>query len=1408
MPRKSPSKLLPDRIELLFADLAEQASEVSQTTPAGTAEQPADQPKRARRARSSDSRLTRSASAEPIASATRRTHQPIAPTSSRKPMGVLARRDNGSGETVIEPHISSASSFLTPLGKQSLINRQPLGEDAQDGHPAMLAMPASLGEQGDTLILELLDDTAHRIWSEDERRLVEQVADQVCLALENAQLINQTKQALGEAEIRARELVILNRMSRELASSLQVDSIVAVVYRYVSELMDTSNFYVALYHPNEERLTFHHVTADGQIVDESHPEWQYWSQPQPLSGLTAHVIQSRKPLLIESHALDYLEKEQLPFIQIGGGVESWLGVPMMTGEDVIGVITVQSETIPNLYNAHHCDLLSTIGNQAAIAIQNARLLEETRQRNEELATINHIVSAANRSLDLINMLEAVLTQVLSSSTYEAGLVSIYNPLNKRLSLAAHQNLPPELVRQFTESGFAGTLSEKVFNRGEIIALGDLRTQQEGLYTYLTTHNLNAYVGVPLESKGKILGTLCLFSQQPREDPVNKLALIHSIGQQIGVAVDNARLFEQTQRALAETEILYNASSRMNRVQNYQDIVAALSLYSLLGQADINITLNLFDQPWKPNRLPEKVMIAASKSRLRETATTRYYPFDSVPSLQEILRPDRATLIHDIARDVRLDDALRQGLCSDPQARSAIFVPLVASGHWIGFINGIFSSPIEFDERDLRRLTAIADLAAVAIQNIRLLEESRRRAEQLQTAATIARDTSSTLALDSLLEKAVNLIREGFGYSHASIFLLDESGTNAVVRASTGEVGKEMLRSGHFLPVGSKSIIGHVTRSCLPYVVNNVIEDPIHYPNPLLPDTRSEAGIPLQISGRVIGALDVQSNVVDAFTPDDIAVLQILADQIAVAVDNARAYELSVQAVKEMQEADRLKSQFLANMSHELRTPLNSIIGFSRVILKGIDGPVTELQQQDLNAIHNAGQHLLNLINDILDLSKIEAGKMELTFEENVNLADLINSVMSTVVGLVKDKPIKLIKNIAADLPPVRIDPTKVRQILLNLFSNAAKFTDEGVISIDANQRVNPDGKREVIISVTDTGCGISPEDQKKLFQPFSQVDSSPTRKTGGSGLGLSICRHLVEMHGGQIGLTSEPGKGSTFYFTLPILPPKPRYTGDLSTGFLGPIVLSIDDEAAVVGLYQRYLANHGYKVYPLTDPTRAVEIARKLQPVAITLDLVMPDHNGWEVLQELKSDPETRNIPVIICSIADEQGQGFSLGAADYLTKPILEEDLIGSLNRLQNKGDIRHVLLVEDNPSDQQLLLRHLQGKKYHVTVANNGREALSCLQTSKPQVIILDLSLPEVDGYAVLETMRKDADLRNIPVIICTGSDPDENQQQRLAEFAQAMLKKGMFSETELLEVIEQSLRRYSPSLAQPRLMQEKVK
>ena len=684
-----------------------------------------------------------------------------------------------------------------------------------------------------------------------------------------------------------------------------------------------------------------------------------------------------------------------------------------------------------------------------------------------------------------------------------------------------------------------------------------------------------------------------------------------------------------------------------------------------------------------------------------------------------------------------------------------------------------------------------DITATKVAE-RALQETdkrlRRQNDYLSAAAEVSRLVTSTLELDPLFNRAVDLIRSSFGYYFVSFFTLDEAGVNAVLRQGTGSVGDEMKARKHSLPVGSRSIIGSVTATGKTLVVNDTAIDPTHRPNPLLPETRAEAGIPLKVGSRILGALDIQSKEINIFLQEDITVLETLADQIAVALDNANSYQLAQKAVAEMQELDRIKSQFLANMSHELRTPLNSIIGFSRVILKGIDGPVSSQQQQDLTAIYNSGHHLLGLINDILDLSKIDAGKMELYLEE-LNISETISSVMTTGMGLLKDKPVKLIASIPPDLPAVRADPMRIRQVLLNLISNAAKFTEEGAVTVSAEVQTGKNGLAEMLINVTDTGPGIAKADQSKLFQAFSQVDSSSTRKTGGTGLGLSICQRLVDLHGGTIGVHSEIGQGSIFYFTLPLYQqPKIEITGSEKN-----IILCIDDDPKIVTLYERYLQPEGYEVVPVNNPANACEAAKRVKPYAITLDIMMPGVDGWQVLEQLKSDPETSSIPVIICSIVAEEEKGFKLGAADYLVKPIMQDDMLIALNRLNTEGKIKNVLIIDDSEDDLRLMEKILRdNSSFNPILANSGEKGWEIICNQRPQAVLLDLFMPEVDGFTILERLRSNFELNQIPVVVISGVDLNPEQRQKLESYGKQMLLKGMLEEKELFGSIEKSLKR----------------
>ena len=949
--------------------------------------------------------------------------------------------------------------------------------------------------------------------------------------------------------------------------------------------------------------------------------------------------------------------------------------PRAIKADVVNLIELLNVDPDRRWSEDELLLIEQVAGQLALALENARLfqenlslLEEASLRNEELTILNKIIGTASRSLELEEMLNEILKELLSILDLQTGIMCLIDVPTQKLILVASQNVDEMLINHWNADGLEGALFNLVTQRGEVILINNLVEESSVDVSRFIEAQLYSFIGIPLESRGEILGTACLFGLTPLGSELPNLSMLKSIGQQIGVAVENATLFQQTHEALSETQrqttslgVLNEMGRSLTKLSDAVSVLENIYKYTSKLVDTSYFYIALYDSDADIVSFPF-VMTSGARTIIASRSTN-----NSISD--HIIRNHNPLLLNGDIHHRFLELGV-DGFDLPTPTQSFLGIPMIFGEQVLGMM--AVQNPMlnHYTERDLDLLTAVARHAAIAFQNVRLLEETRRRADQLQTAAMVARDSTGTLALEVLLDRAANLILEGFNYYHVSIYLLDDNHENAIVRASTGEAGKGMKQNSHSIRVGSKSVIGNVTDCGLPLVINDVSRDPLFYPNPLLPDTRAEIGIPLKIGQTVIGALNVHANVVNAFATDDISVLQILADQLAIAAENARSYELSLNAVDDMRKADQMKTQFLANMSHELRTPLNSIIGFSRVILKGIDGPITELQEQDLTAIYNSGQHLLNLINDILDLSKIEAGKMELNFEENVNLPDLINSVLSTVSGLIKDKPITLIHEVESTLPAVRADPLKIRQVLLNLLSNATKFTEQGSITMRAHVLSDPGEQPQVYISVTDTGPGIGPEDRLKLFQPFSQVDASATRKAGGSGLGLSICRHLVEMHGGQIGVESELGKGSTFFFTLPI-PRKngsPSESADLTLGH-DRLVLAIDTERSALQLYERYLMKNGYQTYALTDPSKAIEMAIKFQPTAILLDVLIPNFDGWRLLKELKTNPNTQHIPVIVCTMLDNPSKGFSLGADQYLTKPILEDDLVHALNRFLNNG-------------------------------------------------------------------------------------------------------------------------------------------
>ncbi|MDW8327347.1 MAG: GAF domain-containing protein, partial [Anaerolineales bacterium] len=1412
------------------------------------------------------------------------------------------------------------------------------------------------------------------IWSDNERQLAEAIAERMGLALENARLY-------FDVRTNAQRMAALSEAALELTGpQFSRAELLQLIARRARTLLRADSADLWLPVPNTDEIEL--------AVTDPVPSFSLLGHRLKIGeGLAGRALAAGGPVTMNDY---HTQPGQL----------SALAVPMIWQTETLGVLVVNRLQPDWRYSVEEETVAQLFAAAAASALSNARLLEETRRRLDELQTINSISAILSSQANLDVMLRQVGDKVMEIFNVQTGYIALYDPTRRQLEFpyclenGQLVSLPPIPLGRGPTSLVFQTRRPLLINQNAPQRLQELGAYQQG-------EPALSYLSVPILVGEEVTGILNVQSAaQAGLFSENDIQLLSTIAANIGVAIENARLFKQTQNALAETEALYRASAELNTVQSFDEVLTVLRRQTVLRRAH-TLQLHYFEHPWTARSSPSRSEILAHWSIVRPEAHDHYFPV--ADWMTHHLRPDEALLIENLQQDRRLDDISRNTYRLRYSAQAALFVPLVVSGEWVGYLAGFIGEPTTFTENERLRLISLSQQAAAlienlrsiavierraeqlgalnrlaeaaasnleldalltavcreigqafqargviiallnterdalvvaadyradeladarqengsvgvaiplmsspslqrviesrhplilgetqtdppeerlqqlwrerrlenlllvplvtrgevigtlgidsapprrvftdaevslaetmagqvanAIENSRLYRQAQRRAQQLITAAEVSRAATTLLDEHELLQRTVELIHERFQLYYVGLFLVDESGRWAVLRHAVGgapEAATLLLRQGHRLEVGGQSMIGWAIAHRTARISADVAEETVRYANPLTPETRSEMALPLIVGPNVLGAISVQSTQRHAFSEADIAVLQTMADQIAAALQNARLfrrvktqewsasalaritqaisgkldeqevwntlatelldvfeaegvvifgwnateemllprvvlcepeaadvlcwpapgrptplstypelaqviasqtqqvqlltlglfgerhksvivpfsvegrldslimlvqhsssthltpddfslleavmhsaesavqiarlYALQRETAERLQEVDRLKTQFLANMSHELRTPLNSIIGFSRVILKGIDGPITETQRQDLTSIYNSGQHLLGLINDILDLSRIEAGKLELSFEK-IYLDDIIDGVLATTRGLVRDKAIELHKHVPADLPPVRADPTRVRQVLLNLCSNAAKFTERGSITLSVT--VLPE-ESAVQISVSDTGQGIPAREMNKLFERFSQVDGSPTRRTGGTGLGLNISRHLVELHGGRIWAESAgPGCGATFHFTLPIWRPEPEPAGP-------PLILVVEDERGISTLYRRYLEPNGYRLLSVPAGEQAVKQAAAMQPAAILLDVLMPDRDGWPVLAELKNNPATRAIPVIVCTLTDERERALQLGAAESLLKPILESDLTRALSRLR----------------------------------------------------------------------------------------------------------------------------------------------
>ena len=721
-------------------------------------------------------------------------------------------------------------------------------------------------------------------------------------------------------------------------------------------------------------------------------------------------------------------------------------------------------------------------------------------------------------------------------------------------------------------------------------------------------------------------------------------------------------------------------------------------------------------------------------------------------------------------------------------------PILCQGKLSGVL--VLASLKEFSDDILGFMDSVAIQIAVAISNAWSFKLVKDQAEMLkkQESELIERETRLRTILENTVDAIITIDESGviesfnqaaeriFGYTAAETI-----GNNVKMLQPEPHRSRHDEYLNNYLRTGVAKIIG-IGRE-----VEGLRKDGTTFP------------LELSVSEVIVSGKRIFTGLIRDITQRKQAEeelkrfneeLQIQTEELETQAEELRAQQKELENKnREVEQANRAKSEFLANMSHELRTPLNSIIGFSEVLEDKTFGELNTKQQKYVNNIHTSGRHLLQLINDILDLSKVEAGKMDMNYEE-FSISDAMQDIGAVFKTQVDKKNISLGLEFDKRLISINADQKKFKQIMYNLLSNAVKFTPEGGKIIVKSELTD----KFIRISVSDTGIGIKPEDHERVFAEFQQIDSKTSRAYEGTGLGLPLTRRFVEMHGGKLWVESEFGKGSTFTFTIPIeakgKPPAEESSlledvEEIKGSGKGSLILVVEDDPKSSELLTLYLIEKGYRVATAFDGNEAVKMARELKPMAITLDIILPKKSGWEALDELQKMPETRDIPVIIISILEDMKRGFHLGAIDYLTKPINKGDLLRALARCglspEAAGKPINILVVDDDPKTVELVATVLEAEGYQVQKAYGGQEGIDLATTEDQDLIILDLMMPDVDGFKVVEELKKHPRAKNVPIIISTAKNLTEEDFEQLKGKVDSIAQKGRFSKEELLEDIK---------------------
>ncbi len=977
-----------------------------------------------------------------------------------------------------------------------------------------------------------LSSSQERTHSEREIRLLRSIAEQAAVALERITLTRQAQRRATEFET----------VAKVGAAATKAHDIQTLLQETVDLTKANFNqYHVQIYLVDKAGETLVLAAGAGeigaQLVAAGHS-----IALDKANSLVAQAARTREGVIVNDVSQDenFLPNKLLP------ETKAEMAIPMVAGDRLIGVLDVQAN-VTNRFGNIEKQAKVVLAAQLAVAVENARSFAQTQAA---LAQTEALYIGSERISRATNLDELLLGLIESTALNEMDRMSILlfdQPWNKtRPNMMTIVSSWDRDAAGFIPPGMTYPINRfpviQMLKPNEPFISVDVQADErldENARAILNQIRSRSFIAIPLTSGDDWIGILSAQSHEKRQLAEDQIRQIESLVGQ-SVAIIENKLAEETQTALYET------STQLTKAHTPDELLEAVVGYA---QSKDAISGVLFYIDTDANGMPEWARIAATwPNELpgSEIGASFYLPEFPFAKLWTAT-PDTPTFIEDVMTTPLLDEGLRQ-IFTLQGIHGLALLPLYTQGRWVGMYTFSWPKTHVFNTQEREVYTTIIRQATSAVEATRstqatleakqraetLASEMEKRALELETVAVVSAATTTILDVQELLQAVADLTKTSFELYHAHVYLLDESGQNLVLAAGAGDVGRLMQDRRHSIPANHEnSLVALAARKRDGVIANNVHENPDFLPNPLLPETCSELAVPMIVGNELIGVMDFQSDEIGHFTDDDARVKNALADQIAVAIKNVRAFEYQRSTAERLREVDRLKSEFLANMSHELRTPLNSIIGYSEVLLDGIDGDLSDDAVEDVRAIHGSGQHLLNIINDILDLAKIEAGQMRID-RRPLELNNFIREIVQTAQILVKSKPVELNIIEESNVSNAYADPIRLRQIIWNLVNNAIKFTEEGSVNV----HIGMTDDQQASIRIVDTGIGMKSDDLPLLFEQFRQVDGSSTRRAGGTGLGLHITRHLVRMHEGDIHVESEFGIGSTFSFTLPIHVPE------------------------------------------------------------------------------------------------------------------------------------------------------------------------------------------------------------------------------------------------------------------------------